>query len=134
MLLYARRVQLWSSLRRPAFTRNLLNYMKDDDYKRLQAAIGANPRIGEVMPRTGGFRKMRWGDPRRGKGTRGGMRIIYYHFPSDDQIWLMTIYDKNEAADLTPSERKGLKAAIVVERKMRELKRMVALGRSRRIH
>ena len=41
------------------------------------------------MPGTGGFRKMRWADARRGKGRRGGLRIIYYHFKSDHQIWLM---------------------------------------------
>ncbi|MFZ0283994.1 MAG: hypothetical protein WAL32_02085 [Terriglobales bacterium] len=56
---------------------------------------------------------------RRGKGRRGGLRVIYYWFDRLDQIWMMTIYDKNEAADLTPEQRKALKAAIGAERKMR---------------
>jgi len=47
------------------------------------------------MPGTGGFRKCRWLDQRRGKGKRGGLRIIYYYFMRDAQIWLFTIYDKN---------------------------------------
>lgn len=72
------------------------------------------------MPGTGGFRKLRWPDPRRGKGRRGGLRIIYYHFPDDEVIWLMTIYDKNEAADLSPSEKKALKAAIDAEPSARQ--------------
>jgi len=72
------------------------------------------------MPGTGGFRKLRWPDPRRGKGRRGGLRIIYYHFPDDEMIWLMTIYDKDEAADLSPREKKALKAAIDAELSGRE--------------
>jgi hypothetical protein len=72
------------------------------------------------MPGTGGFRKIRWADKRRGKGRRGGLRVIYYHFAADHQIWLMTFYGKNEAADLTPGEKKALKAAIESESKARE--------------
>jgi len=60
---------------------------------------------------------------RRGKGRRGGLRIIYYYFLSDQQIWLMTLYDKNEASDLTPREKKALQAAIAAELKMRETRR-----------
>jgi len=67
------------------------------------------------MPGTGGFRKLRWQDARRTKGRRGGLRIIYYYFPSDNQIWLMTIYDKDEAADLTPTQKRALKGAIELE-------------------
>jgi hypothetical protein len=46
--------------------------------------------------------------------------VIYYHFAEDHQIWLMTLYGKNEAADLTPGEKKALKAAIESESKARE--------------
>jgi mRNA-degrading endonuclease RelE of RelBE toxin-antitoxin system len=90
----------------PGFTRNLSEYLSDDEYKELQAKIAANPQVGDLMPGTGGFRKMRWGDVRRGKGRRGGLRIIYYYFPSDDQVWLITVYDKSDADDLTPAEKK----------------------------
>jgi hypothetical protein len=50
---------------------------------------------------------------------RGTQRVIYYWFDGQDQIWLMTVYDKNEAADLTPEQRKTLKAAIDAEKKSR---------------
>jgi hypothetical protein len=123
----------------PAFSRHLPTYLSDDEYKDLQARLGANPELGDLMPGTGGFRKMRWADARRGKGRRGGLRVIYYHFLSDDQIWLMTLYDKNEAADLTATEKKELKVAIENELKMRAAKRAItprrsSLRRSRRIH
>ena len=75
-----------------------------------------------MIPGTGGFRKLRWADVRRGKGRRGGLRVIYYWFDKQNQIWLMTIYDKDEAADLTPQERKTLKTAIEAEKKSRARK------------
>jgi len=114
----------------PAFTRYLSRYLNDDGYRELQAHLAANPGIGVLMPGTGGFRKMRWTDERRGKGRRGGLRVIYYHFPSDGQIWLMTLYDKNEAADLTPAQKKLLKTAIENELRARAV-RQAAGSRSR---
>ena len=81
----------------PAFTRHVADYLKDDDYRRMQAQLAANPQLGDVMPGTAGFRKMRWADTRRGKGRRGGIRIIYYYFPFGEQIWLVTLYDKGES-------------------------------------
>ncbi len=104
----------------PAFTRHLLDYLDDEQYRALQMEFLRNPEAGDLMPGTGGFRKMRWADPRRGKGRRGGLRVIYYYFDGDQQIWLMTIYGKNEAADLTAAEKKALRAAIEDETKMRE--------------
>jgi hypothetical protein len=70
------------------------------------------PDLGDVMPGTGGFRKARWADKRRQKGRRGGLRVIYYHFAAERQIWLMTLFDKDEMADLTAAQKKTLRAAI----------------------
>jgi len=72
----------------PAFTRHLPQYLADDGYKALQNELARNPEAGDLMPGTGGFRKIRWADPRRGKGRRGGLRIIYYYFARDRQIWV----------------------------------------------
>ena len=109
----------------PAFTRYLSEYLTDDEYLRLQILLKADPERGELMPGTGGFRKLRWTDAKRGKGRRGGLRIIYYFFASDQQIWLMTLYDKDEAADLTPKEKRILKSAVEAERQARQAKRHV---------
>jgi mRNA-degrading endonuclease RelE of RelBE toxin-antitoxin system len=103
----------------PAFTRYLSRYLEDEQYRELQSALANTPELGDLMPGTGGFRKLRWVDTRRRKGRRGGLRIIYYWFDNHDQIWMMTIYDKNEASDLAPDQRKALKAAIEAEKKMR---------------
>jgi len=51
------------------FTRRLPQYLGDDDY-RLQSELASNPELGDLMPATGGFRKMRWADARRGKGRK----------------------------------------------------------------
>jgi hypothetical protein len=116
----------------PGFTRHLQDYLNEDQYRKLQTRLAANPEMGDLMPGTGGFRKMRWVDARRGKGQRGGLRIIYYHFPLDRQIWLMTLYDKDEASDLTAGEKKRLKNAVQAELKARSRKR-AASTRSERI-
>jgi len=107
----------------PAFTRFLREYLSEEEYRSLQHLLALNPALGEVMPGTGGFRKLRWADQRRGKGRRGGLRIIYYYFSVEQQIWLMTIYGKDEADDLTPKEKKTLHAAIAAELQQRQERR-----------
>ena len=108
----------------PAFTRYISDYLDADEYQSLQNALVENPVLGDLMPGTGGFRKARWADARRRKGRRGGLRILYFHFLSDHQIWLMTLYDKDEAADLTTAEKKMLKASLDAELKARGRKQI----------
>ena len=107
----------------PLFTRLLPDYLDDDGYRRLQKALLENPEKGDVMAGTGGFRKLRWQDPRRGKGKRGGLRVIYYYLTADRQIWLFTIYDKDELADLSAHGKRALKKAIQAELAARGRKR-----------
>jgi hypothetical protein len=119
-------------LEAPAFTRYVSGYLTDDEYRELQNRLAAAPEHGDVIPGTGGFRKLRWTDPRRGKGRRAGLRVIYYYFPGEQQIWLITLYDKNEASDLTPKERQALKSAIEIELRARQAARLVKQRKSRR--
>ena len=84
------------------------------------------------MPGTGGFRKLRWADPRRSKGRRGGLRVIYYYFPGEQQIWLMTLYDKGEASDLTPKQRQALQNAIEIELRARQAAKLTKQRKPRR--
>ena len=74
-----------------------------------------DPAAGEVIAGTGGLRKTRFADKRRGKGKRGGLRVIYYWWEAGRQFWLFTLYDKDEMADLTPQQRKAFRAMIKVE-------------------
>jgi hypothetical protein len=54
-----------------AFTKHLENYMDDDEYRLFQVFLAYSPTAGDLIPGTGGFRKIRWTDNRRGKGKRG---------------------------------------------------------------
>ncbi len=60
------------------FRRCRSDYLTDEEYRVLQIALMQNPESGEVIRGTGGLRKLRFGDARRGKGKRGGLRVIYY--------------------------------------------------------
>lgn len=119
-------------LEAPAFTRHVHEYLADSEYADLQSQLAAAPLLGKVMPGTGGFRKLRWADARRGKGRRSGLRVIYYYFPSDSQIWMVTLFDKDEATDLTPREKQALKMAIEGELRARKVAKGASPGKSRR--
>jgi hypothetical protein len=119
-------------LEAPAFTRYVSGYLTDDEYRKLQNRLAAAPEHGDVIPGTGGFRKLRWADLRRGKGRRGGLRVIYYYFPGEQQIWLITLYDKDEASDLTPKERQALTSAIEFELRARQAAKLAKQRKSRR--
>jgi hypothetical protein len=107
----------------PTLTAKVADYLEDDGYRALQLFLAGDPEAGDLMPGTGGFRKLRWVDRRRGKGKRGGLRVIYYYLSADAQIWLMTLYDKDEMADLSAAEKRALKAALEAELARRAARR-----------
>jgi mRNA-degrading endonuclease RelE of RelBE toxin-antitoxin system len=80
------------------FTRLVAEYLSDDEYRKLQQALIANPEMGPVIPGSGGVRKVRWG--MTGRGKRGGLRIIYYVRVRQGQIWMLTLYPKNVADNI----------------------------------
>lgn len=104
----------------PAFSRYREDYLDDDEFSELELYLAKNPEAGTPVPGAGGIRKLRWKDARRGKGKRGGLRVIFYTFLSDEEIWLMTLYDKDEADDLTKEQRDQLKTAFERERASRK--------------
>ena len=106
----------------PAFERNRPDYLDDAGFARLQQYLMTNPEAGDVIESTGGLRKLRFADARRGKGKRGGLRVIYYWWTEGLQFWFYTLYDKDEASDLTPKERKSLKTMIKAELEARSRK------------
>ena len=93
----------------PPFERIRKDYLDDAAYSSLQQELMANPEAGDMIEQTGGLRKLRQSDPRRGKGKRGGLRVIYYWWLGGDQFWLFAVFDKDEANDLTADQRKALK-------------------------
>jgi hypothetical protein len=103
----------------PPFARYRGDYLDDESFRLLQDYLMQRPDAGDVIKGTGGLRKLRFADPRRGKGKRGGLRVIYYLWAGGSQFWLFTIYDKDEADDLTPQQSKELKGLLDRELKAR---------------
>lgn len=93
----------------PVFAKYRPEYLDDEGFRDLQNSLMANPEAGDVIEGTGGLRKIRQPDPRRGKGKRGGLRVIYYWWDGKRQFWLFTLYDKDEMDDLSAKEKKALK-------------------------
>jgi len=52
---------------------------------------------------------------KRGKGKRGGSRVIYYWYLAGKQFWLFTIYGKDEMTNLTAEQKRILKAILETE-------------------
>jgi len=94
----------------PLFTRLVQEYLSDDEYALLQQALMADPQIGDVIPGSGGVRKMRWRVA--GRGKRGGIRIIYFLRLAQGQIWLLTLYAKNVTDTIPAHVLKQIKAEI----------------------
>lgn len=99
-------IKYLSFLETPDFTKRLLKLMPDAEFAEFQMFLIANPNTGKLIPGGAGLRKVRWRG--KGRGKRGGVRIIYYFVVKKDLIWLLDIYSKNEKSDLTKNELKLL--------------------------
>jgi mRNA-degrading endonuclease RelE of RelBE toxin-antitoxin system len=86
------------------FTARWQRRLDDQSLRALQVALLKNPLLGKPIPGCGLLRKSRFGDPSRGKGKRGGVRVIYLHTPEAARIDLITVYGKDEKDDLTKGE------------------------------
>lgn len=102
-----------------AFARHRIDYLDDEAFRTLQQELMTSPRSGDVIMGTGGLRKLRFSDPRRSKGKRGGTRIIYYWWDGGSQFWLFTPYNKDEITDLSNDQRNLLSQMLKNELKAR---------------
>jgi mRNA-degrading endonuclease RelE of RelBE toxin-antitoxin system len=80
------------------FTRLIRDYLDDEGYRGLQNVLMERPEAGDVIPGSGGIRKVRWRAP--GRGKRGGYRVIYYVRLNQGVIWMLTMYPKNVAENI----------------------------------
>jgi mRNA-degrading endonuclease RelE of RelBE toxin-antitoxin system len=82
----------------PLFTKLVGEYLTDGEYAALQQALSKSPGLGDVIPGSSGIRKVRWGT--RGRGKRGGVRVVYFVRKEPGVIWMLTIYAKNVAESI----------------------------------
>lgn len=83
----------------------------------IQSEILKNPEAGDILAGLGGVRKMRMADPYRGKGRRGGFRIVYLDLPDRKKTYLLWLYGKNESEDISSDERKVIRNLVAYLKK-----------------
>lgn len=104
------------------FTQSLSDFFPTDrDYADFQNYLSDQPDKGDVVEGSGGLRKIRWSDKKRGKGKRGGCRVLYLHVPNYARILLIDIYGKDEQDDFSQEDLKDFK------RLVQEYKEVLAL-------
>ncbi|NCP15930.1 type II toxin-antitoxin system RelE/ParE family toxin [bacterium] len=95
------------------FTRRIQALLSDEEYRLLQRTLVLRPDAGDLIPGSGGLRKIRWSA--KGHGKRGGVRVIYFWAVSQERILMLLIYAKNEQDDLTPDQLKVLNRIVEEE-------------------
>jgi mRNA-degrading endonuclease RelE of RelBE toxin-antitoxin system len=96
----------------PTFTKRILQLLDDESYAALQAHLVKHPEAGNVIRGGGGLRKIRWAA--KGRGKRGGVRVIYYWWIGKERISMLFIYPKNEMDDLSATQLKLLRQALEI--------------------
>lgn len=95
------------------FSRRLEERLSDEEYRKLQLHLVVRPDAGTIMVGSGGIRKIRWRTQDQGKS--GGVRVIYYWAVSQDKLLMLSIYAKNEQANLTREQVRTLRAIVEEE-------------------
>jgi hypothetical protein len=101
----------------PLFIRQAAAIWDDEEREAFVNFIALNPDAGDVIPESGGVRKIRWSRP--GTGKRGGTRVIYFYHDANRPIYLLMAYAKARKEDLTPEEKRTVRtlAAVLIGRR-----------------
>jgi len=94
----------------PIFTKLIQKLISDEQYHLLQLQLSVRPESGDIIKGSGGIRKLRWAGS--GRGKRGGIRVFYYYFTKDEQIYMLYAYLKSRKDDLKADQLKQLKQLV----------------------
>jgi hypothetical protein len=90
--------KMFTFIESSAFARACSVYLDDDEYAELQQFMMQNPEAGQLVPGSGGVRKLRWSRP--GTGKRSGLRVVYFVAVEPNEFWMLTIYSKAKRDDV----------------------------------
>jgi hypothetical protein len=96
----------------PLFVRQADDVWSDAEREEFISFIARNPELGDVIPDTGGVRKVRWA--RAGSGKRGGVRVIYFYHDRHRPLYLLMAYAKARREDLSPDEKRAVRKLAAV--------------------
>ncbi len=101
---------MYSFIETRLFSRLVSEYLSDEEYAKLQQTLIDDPAAGDLIPGSGGIRKLRWKG--LGRGKSGGVRVIYYARSKQGEIWMLTLYAKNAVDNIPAHILKWIKEEI----------------------
>jgi hypothetical protein len=101
---------MYTIIETPTFQEDARRIWSEQERGAFCAWLAANPEVGDVIPGSGGCRKVRWSIA--GRGKRGGARIIYYNRLANGEIWLLVIYTKSVIGNIPTHILKSIREAI----------------------
>lgn len=96
----------------PLFIRQAAEVWDEVEHEAFVTFVASNPEIGEVIPDTGGVRKVRWS--RAGSGKRGGVRVIYFYHDVGRPLYLLMVYAKARQENLSPDQTRAVRTLAAV--------------------
>ena len=101
---------VYTVIETPVYASKVERILTDNEREAVAVFLARNPEAGSVVRGSGGVRNMRWA--RQGRGKSGGARVIYYNRLENGEIWLLTMYTKNERSTIPAHELRMIKEAI----------------------
>jgi len=101
---------MYTVVETPTFAEDAADLWSEEERGAFCAWISANPEAGDVIPGSGGCRKVRWS--RAGMGKRGGVRVIYFTRLANGEIWLLVIYAKSVQGNIPAHLLKAVREEI----------------------
>ena len=96
----------------PEYIKRADSLLSESERKDVIDYLSEHPKAGSLMENTGGIRKLRWGKGNKGKS--GGVRVIYYYHDERIPLYLLTMFGKNEQANLTKNDRNSLSKLVKI--------------------
>lgn len=99
-------IDMYTIVETEQFIKESEKLLSESEKSQLFEYLAKNPKKGDLIPGTGGVRKLRFAN--KGKGKRSGVRVIYYFYNENNPVFLFDIYGKNQTIDLSNEDKKIL--------------------------